>query len=484
MKTIFTVFSILILVFVFSDSAKACSCMGSPTVDLEYKTSPIVAVLKIKSLEKGGFGNEENLYLSKMTVEKVFKGNLKVGQEFNFKRTNSSCDYTFSKNVIGEEMLLYLGDKPSKEGFWYYPACSRSDFTKNLSADLKYIENIDKVRGKTRLSGTISQNIESAVEGVNSQYNKLANRNVRIVGNGKDIQLKTDENGVYEIYDLPFGKYKVSIEPIVGYKTTGFDYPTEETTTVQIKSRQHVEQDFTYYIDNSISGKVTDSKGNVLKDVCLDLSPNNGKERKYFFNFDCTDEKGGFKLSAIPAGKYLIVINYHNVISASEPFGTFYYPSSINREDAKEITIGAGDHIKDLVITAPTTAETITISGVVMFENGVGKRKDSYEYVSVEFKPDKNEKETTKIDGESRAVVDEKGNFTLRILKGQKGKLYGEMLTFLGDRINCPKLDRILRKQGERSISVNTNSIISESNKNVSGVVLTFPFPSCKKSED
>ncbi len=457
--------------------------MVSPTVDIAYQQTPNVAVLKVKALESGGSGNEENLYLSKMTVEKVFKGNLKVGQEIDFKNTNSGCDYTFSKDSIGLDMLIYSDTKTAKTKFWTYPACSRSGFTKNLSADLKYIENIDKVRGKTRLSGTISQNIESAVDGVNSQYNKLANRNVRIVGTGKNIQLQTDEHGVYEIYDLPIGKYKVSIEPIVGYKTTGFDYPTEETTTVQIKLRQHIEQDFTYFIDNSISGKITDSNGNFLKDVCLDLSPNNGKERKYFFNFDCTDEKGGFKLSAIPSGKYLIVVNYHNIITTSEPFGTFYYPSSTKREDAKEITIGAGDHIKDIVITAPTTADTIIISGNVKFENGIGKRKDDYEYVSVEFKPDNNDKKTTGIDGESRAVVDANGNFTLRILKRQRGKLYGEMLTFLGDHINCPKLDRILKKQGERSISVNTNLIITDGNKDLSGIVFKFPFPNCKKAK-
>ncbi len=53
----------------------------------------------------------------------------------------------------------------------------------------------------------------------------------------------------------------------------------------------------------------------------------------------------------------------------------------------------AGQQIKDLVITAPNTVETITISGKVVFENGYPKTKDE-RYVSVEFAPDKITNET------------------------------------------------------------------------------------------
>ena len=99
----------------------------------------------------------------------------------------------------------------------------------------------------------------------------------------------------------------------------------------------------------------------------------------------------------------------------------------------------------------------------------------------MEFKP--SNKEEKSIDGESRAIIDEDGNFLIRVLKGQKGVFYGELLTFLGDHINCPKLDAILRKQGERSMDVKTNSVIIDGTKDLSGIVLKFPFPSCKKAK-
>jgi hypothetical protein len=178
-----------------------------------------------------------------------------------------------------------------------------------------------------------------------------------------------------------------------------------------------------------------------------------------------------------------MIINDDNKISADEPFGTFYYPNVTKIEDAKVFTIRAGEHIKDLVITAPTTAETISISGKVIFENGFPKTKDEESIISVEFKPDKNEKETSKIDGESRAIVDKNGNFVLRVLKGQKGKFSAELLTFVGDHVNCPKLDGILRSKGERSMGVNSNYIVIDGSKDLNGVILKFPFPSCKKAK-
>jgi hypothetical protein len=467
-----------------ADNVRACMCMVNQTVDIAYRSSPNVVILKLKSNESIKTKDKKirDYYIAKMTVEKVFKGNLKVGQELVFRGIYSSCDGGFDDVSIGLELLTYLDNKAAKEKHWSYPICSRSGGVKYKQDDLKYIENIDKLRGKTRLSGEIFQKIESAVEGNETDYKPLPNRNIRVVGNGKDIQLKTDKNGFWEIYDLPPGEYRISIESIEGFKTTPFDYPTFETVSVQIKPNQHVERDFTYFINNSISGKFYDTNGELLKDVCLDVIPARGKKAKYFHKFDCTDESGNFKIDEIPEGQYLIMVNKDGDVSSDEPFGTFYYPNKINREEAKEITIRADEHIKDLVITAPTTAETITISGKVMFENGIPKEEDGYEYISVEFKPDKNDKQYKGLDIDSRAMIDEDGDFTLRVLKGQKGKFYAEMLAFVGDYVNCPKLDKILRKQGKKS-TVDTNSIVIDGSKDLSGIVLKFPFPSCKKAK-
>ncbi len=226
---IFTFCGVIFALFVSADTARACSCAVSPTVDIAFEKTPNVAVFKLQSVEKlvegeKGYGSG-GIKQSKLTVEKVYKGNLKVGQQLTFAQgSGADCVWTFDDKSIGEKYLFYLGAKPidnkSSDGIiawtgqinkpvsnnvWMAITCSRSGNIDYRSSDLKYLENISKVRGKTRLSGSLSQYISTATEDEESKSNQLSGYKVIVSGNGKNLELKTDENGVYEIYDLPAG---------------------------------------------------------------------------------------------------------------------------------------------------------------------------------------------------------------------------------------------------------------------------------------
>ncbi len=478
----------IIFVFLFSaETSNACSCAVSQAVNLAYQQTPNIVVLRVQSVEKYQEGepnpNGSLSKQSKLIVEKVYKGNLKIGQELTFGQgVCCICIWGFSEEMIGQDYLFYLSEKPDKDGVWYGSVCSRSNSVKNASADLLYLEKIEKVRGKTRLSGILQQDIKSYVEGEDSDYKRLANKTVRVVGMGKNLKLKTDENGVFEIYELSAGKYRIIPEKIRGYTFWNED----GFRVIEIKDGSHTEANFIYEIDNSISGKFIDVAGKPLKNVCLNLVSVSGKKLPYNFKLDCTDENGRFKIDEIPTGTYVIIVNDDGKITAEEPFGTFYYPNTTKIENAAKITIGAGDFFSDFVITAPDSFETITISGVVSFEKGRIPTKENYEYVSVEFVADESENKLVngKTDYNSRTIVDETGRFTIRILKGQKGKLFGEMMGFTGEYENCPKLDKLFREvKDESNSTVKTNSIEVEAVNEMNGVELKFPFPSCKKAK-
>jgi hypothetical protein len=100
--------------------------------------------------------------------------------------------------------LLYL-NAPRAESDWRASLCGRSKNVKNATEDLLYLDKRDQVRGKTRVSGTY-------VSGFYRGELKVAGRKIHIVGEARTYETITGENGVFEIYDLPPGEYRLEPE--------------------------------------------------------------------------------------------------------------------------------------------------------------------------------------------------------------------------------------------------------------------------------
>jgi hypothetical protein len=487
-----TIFALLLLAA--AQSSQACSCMANDeTVDKAFLQTPNIAVFKLQTVEKNADGG---ITQSKLTVEKVFKGNLKVGQELTFAQGDgANCRWTFDENSIGKEYLFYLGDKPlsrkasdytilstspgeisSSQDVWTADLCSRSGNIRYGAGDIKYLEKISKVRGKTRLSGVMSKYISPLFEGDKEIYESLPGYKVTIKGNGKSIVLKTDKDGFYETYDLPAGKYTVTPGKVEGFKNSD---PEEDSIEVVITAKSHTVQDFEYKISNRISGKIYGSDGKPLGNVRLHLSPARGKASQYFYEGCETEDDGSFDFDEIPAGTYVLVVNEDNKISPDAPFGTFYYPGVLKREEATEITIGAGDFRDGLVINVPQTDDTFTVSGVLSFEDG-SPVVDSlvYFYEEGELK-----KEPVERSESSYAKTDKNGRFTIRILKGEKGMLVGLLNIESEMYENCPGVQKLIEPENIIVNFIKSPGVRIEAKKDLTGVELKFPYPGCQKAK-
>lgn len=146
-KNSFFIFLFFSLFLVFTvQNLFACSCHGKPTVLESFEESESIVIVKIVSFEKTRKkrGEYDTGYISsiKTVVEKVYKGNVKVGDELIFGQGDDiSCVIVFREEWVGEKMLFYL-DKPTK-GYrvtedearkykmpmYYVTYCGRSDFS-------------------------------------------------------------------------------------------------------------------------------------------------------------------------------------------------------------------------------------------------------------------------------------------------------------------------------------------------------------------
>ncbi len=183
-----------------------CTCAPKRSVLDEYQWAPVVVIARVASLEKAAKQDRQDydygVRSSRLVVEKVYKGDVRVEDELVFAQGNGfNCLMRFSEETIGCRLLLYLG-RPRGDQPWVVSFCGRSTSVARAAEDLLYLDKMDQVRGKTRVSGTYAR-------GFYGGELKVAGWKVRIVGDSDTYETITDENGVFEIYGLPAGNYRL-----------------------------------------------------------------------------------------------------------------------------------------------------------------------------------------------------------------------------------------------------------------------------------
>jgi hypothetical protein len=491
----------LALLFTATKTADACTCGPRPTVLESFEQSDEVVILRAVAVEKveQNDDTEDEFYVdgvrsATLVVEKAFKGKLKVRDEIVFGQGNGAdCIWTFNEKSVGQQFLFYLtrpeklaGDRylPSrKPGLWFTSFCGRSRGLAAATEDLLYLENIAKARGKTRISGVIGGGF--AYPDIDVDEKK-----VKIIGPKKTYETKTDKNGVFEIYDLPPGKYFVEPETPAGWKIDPYylrysqsvvineetgrpEMKSPRQVAVMLEAKKHASIYIAFTVENSVRGRVLDPKGRAMRGVCVYmLRP--GQDA--WGPSDCTDEQGQFEITQIPEGEYVLVANQDGKLSSREPFSKIFYPNVMERERAAVINISPGERLTNLDIVIPKLEETVTITGILQYSDGKPVVEEW-----VKFKVSKADE---KLDGDVSEKTDGAGRFTLTVLKGLTGELSAEEWLMKGIYKNCPKVDELIAKSEQNSVTVFSNIIKLTTEQDVFSAELTLPFPRCEKIKE
>ncbi len=480
-----SIFSLVLLAGA-SQTASACSCGTRPTVlDAFEKADEVIiarpiSVEKVRESEKATHENEQpNVYgagSATLIVEKIFKGTLKVRDEIVFGPGNgANCIWTFTQDSIGDQFLLYL--KRPEQDLWYAYSCGRSRELEGASDDLLYLENMNKLRGKTRISGRLGgwQNPNLDAEG----------KTITIIGPTKTYETKTNHDGVFEIYDLPPGRYSIQPEMAPGWKIDAYSLRYSASVVpgdflrpklkslkqvqITLHPKKHASIDIGFEADNRVRGRVFGPKGKPLQGSCVYLL-RPGQDS--WGPSDCTTEEGRFEITAVPQGEYVLVANQYGKPSHDHPFPKIFYPSVPERERATTIYVNPGDVIENIDIIVPKLEETITIDGVLRFSDGRPAHGMQVMFTAID--PNNN------VDGDVREQTDKAGRFTMKVLKGLTGELAGQELLIRGVYEDCnDNFDELLAKTAKNNIYVRSNVIKLATDQNRYNLELTFPFARC-----
>ena len=333
----------------------ACALAPKKTVLEAYEDSDVVIIARAVSVEKTADESRNtmlgtNVSATTMEVQRVFKGNLRVGDRMVFGQGNGiRCTHVFYEDDVGKEYLFYLDSPPTKQDLWYEFGYSRSHLVEYVADDLLYLNNMEKLRGRTRVSGVLKGLGDRRVEG----------RKIRIIGRNKTYLATADMNGVYELYDLPPGRYV--LEPLLD-----FGFMVEEFTLTRpptrremmserkpsnrvaftLRPRKHFGVDIRLKLSNHVSGFVYDANSKPMQWVCVSLVTAN--DEKYAGCNSLTDERGRFQIDEVESGSYVLILNHENKLTEHMPFPKLYYPGVMDRDHAKVIGVKHGESVKDL----------------------------------------------------------------------------------------------------------------------------------------
>src|SRR6185369_17825646 len=450
-----------------------------PSVCGSYESADAVFIGVVQRVEtKSAKGRDGKEYfvgqVAHIQVEKSFKGIARP--EFIFRTEGSSCDAVYEE---GQRWLLYAYyNKETKS--WGIGACDRSTLIENAAVDLLYLQGLPKSASTTHLSGVLEHYEEDPEKGF-TRVKNIIGAKVKISGEGKDYEVYTDKNGVFDIAGLPPGKYAVEPEIPVGLKVRfpihygAVDFSDRKNLRLILKEKSCAQVTFVLSSNNRIAGTLFGADGRVLPDVCLNLTSKDKAARSNWI-FDCTDKEGRYELKEIPPGEYLLVLNSDGKISSNAPFPTAYFPGVFEKDKATILTIAESTNLEDYDIHIPSQENRKILQGVLRYSDGkpvAGK--------FVEFKADEVK---AGLDGEVHTSTDDQGRFTLTVLEGLKGNLRGFMYTYEGEYVNCPQLDKLLQAMGGRVPDVGTKPMPLEITRDMQDIKLTFPFPYCNKAKE
>ena len=188
------------VVIVFFSIEAVSACMYGPpykTVCSTYAQADSVIIGKIESVDAVSV----SLQTVVITVARTYKGQSRT--KFVLSQPQSTCDWDFSDSV-GDTMLLYLvRDKKTQQ----YSAIAQGmgGPVDRERENLYWLNRLPASRSRSRISGTVRVYRDEPFQFV--EY--VAGMKIRVFSDQKSFDVLTDEYGVYELWDVPAGKYQI-----------------------------------------------------------------------------------------------------------------------------------------------------------------------------------------------------------------------------------------------------------------------------------
>jgi uncharacterized GH25 family protein len=443
MKTILFSLTIFCAIFLFGfETARACSCMERDSAVKAYAKADAVWVGTISNVQPGVGKSAFRDMRATFLVDEALKGKKSEKLDVFTSSQGTACGYPFENG--GSYLVYAYRDAETKE--LQTSICGR---TRRLAIgveedEIEILRSLSRGILQPRIYGVVYELIRGLYP-LREDYWKVREPmpNVKIIArNGKKaFESVSDSKGRFSIANLQKGKYKLEFIVPAGYKLGGdyWDESSEEerdqykNIELEISDTDSPDQlTIETRVDGRIKGNVVDENGKpVGKDIMVSLVSkktvgNEMGDIDYVHAF--TDASGDFEFFGIPPGEYYLGFNLETRPNKNFPYPRTYYPAASEISEAKIIVLAKAEKLDGFVLSLPKKVKEVEVKGKVVDAEGnplkgavveryglyYGEWREGEPYIM------KNIKQPT---FEGRVETDEKGEFMLKLLKGNKYRI-------------------------------------------------------------
>ncbi len=202
--------------------------------------------------------------------------------------------------------------------------------------------------------------------------------------NGDEIRegkiASTDEQGRWEIKDLPAGRYHLTASK-AGYVTLDFGQrrPLEQGRPIDIKDGQTLENvNFNLPRGGVIAGRVNDEFGEPVADamvMAMRYRYSNGQRRlEPVGRFGQTDDLGNFRIYGLAPGDYYLSATLRSFMFGEQSenrsgYAPTYYPGTGSSQQAEKVTVALGAEVSGIAFSL-LPVRTAKITGTAVDSQG------------------------------------------------------------------------------------------------------------------
>ena len=361
MRYLILFISLLSLLMLVSTTANACTCIGPSSPCESYGSAGAVFVgtpISVREAQKSNKReNDWEPRVFKFSVEQSYLGVAGTEIEVSTGMGGGDCGYSFK---IGERYLVYAyqGESRLTTGI-----CTRTRPFRQATEDLAFLGNLSSAAPGATIYGQIVPSIAQKKDSLPFGEDF----SVRIEGEDVKHDIRPDAEGRYRIAGLPPGKFKVTLQ---APDAISVDRPEQE---VKVSDRGCAA--VAYYIQDNgrLSGSVIDAEGQPVARIVVTVHDPASDPREKWVTLDRTDSEGRFNFSAIPAGRYLLGVNFNRFPEPNDPTNAYpptFFPGVVDQPSAEIITLAPGEKRTGLEIRMLLRRSASVIKGQVVWADG------------------------------------------------------------------------------------------------------------------